>query len=266
MSGTRQEYRALTTDQEPFLSVRSLATTYSSGYVIEPHEHRWHQLLFARSGAMTLTMDSSSWMLPSGKAALIAAGCRHSIRMWGDVDMRTLFLPPEVTLATADCAVISVTPLLREVILRIVECHALDARIAGDSHLLELLKDEMTTAPVMPLMLPLPVSPASAAAAQIIADPSTTDSLDECARRCGVGRRTLERLFVAETGMSFGLWRQKARLLASIRLLAEGRSVTEAALECGYTSISAYISAFRRTFGYTPGKLARDSEAMELLG
>jgi AraC-like DNA-binding protein len=48
--------------------------------------------------------------------------------------------------------------------------------------------------------------------------------------------------------MSFGVWRQKACLLDSIRLLAEGKSVAESALDCGYSSVSASKS----TFGCTP--------------
>jgi AraC-like DNA-binding protein len=66
-------------------------------------------------------------------------------------------------------------------------------------------------------------------------------------------------LFIRETGLSFGLWRQKVRLLDSIRLLTEGKSVTEAALDVGYASVSAFIAAFRETFGYTPGKLPNAS-------
>jgi AraC-like DNA-binding protein len=55
--------------------------------------------------------------------------------------------------------------------------------------------------------------------------------------------------------MSFGMWRQQARLLHSVSALAEGRAVTEAALDAGYSSVSAYIAAFKRTFGSTPGRL-----------
>ena len=83
----------------------------------------------------------------------------------------------------------------------------------------------------------------------------TGGSVDELARKHGIARRTLERRFREETGMSFGMWRQKARLLDSIRLLAEGKSVTDAALDSGYSSVSAFIAAFKGTFGYTPGSL-----------
>jgi AraC-like DNA-binding protein len=46
-----------------------------------------------------------------------------------------------------------------------------------------------------------------------------------------------------------------ARLLDSIRRLAEGQPVTDKALDCGYSSVSAFIAAFKATFGYTPGRL-----------
>ena len=49
--------RRITAEQEPFLVARALSTTYSSGYLIHTHTHAAHQLLFASSGAMTVTGD-----------------------------------------------------------------------------------------------------------------------------------------------------------------------------------------------------------------
>lgn len=63
-------------------------------------------------------------------------------------------------------------------------------------------------------------------------------------------------LFRQETGLSLGLWRQEAGMLNAIRLLAEGKAVTTVALDAGYASLSAFIAAFRKTFGYTPGRFA----------
>jgi quercetin dioxygenase-like cupin family protein len=78
MSGSRQIRRTpvkLTAEQETFLAVRSLATNYASGYRIEPHQHPWHQFLYAISGAMTVATKNSSWMIPTGRAVFIPAGC-----------------------------------------------------------------------------------------------------------------------------------------------------------------------------------------------
>jgi len=40
-----------------------------------------------------------------------------------------------------------------------------------------------------------------------------------------------------------------------VRVLAQGGSVTDAALDSGYSSVSAYIAAFKQTFGCTPGAM-----------
>lgn len=223
------------------------------------HTHGWHQLLYASTGAMTVYAGRFSWMIPPGQAVLIPAGYSHSIRMWGNVAMRSLYLRPTLEsppLAHKGCAVLSVTPLLRELILRVVELAALDSRVSEHNRLRDVLLDEISATPAMPLMVPLPNDPrALAVAGHVLANPAAGDTLSELSRRYGAGRRTLERLFRGETGMSFGLWRQKVRMLDSIRLLAEEKSVTEAALEAGYSSVSAFIAAFKRTFGCTPGRI-----------
>ena len=262
MSGSRQIRRTpvkLTAEQEPFLAIRSLATNYASGYRIEPHQHPWHQFLYAISGAMTVSTKNSSWMIPTGRAVFIPAGCAHAIRMWGTVEMRTLYLSPTLTgFENPNCRVVEVTPLLRELVLRTVERMGLDSRSAHDSRMIGLVEDEVKTAMERaedsPLVLALPADAQALTLAQsVLEEPSVNDSVDRLAKKHGLARRTLDRRFRDETGMRFGMWRQKARLLDSIRLLAEGKSVTDAALDCGYSSVSAFIAAFKSTFGYTPG-------------
>lgn len=64
-------------------------------------------------------------------------------------------------------------------------------------------------------------------------------------------KRTMQRLFAEESGMSFSRWRQRARLIYAMQSLAAGESVTNAALEAGYSSTSAFISMFRKQLGTT---------------
>jgi AraC-like DNA-binding protein len=251
--------RELTAEQEPFLVARSNDTSYSNGYVIPPHKHDWHQLLYASSGAMTVFAGQMSWMIPPGRAVFIPAGQTHSIRMWGLVAMRSLYFPADFAapaLAIVECRVMSVTPLLRELILRVVELSALDSRVDAELHLMKVVMSEIQGASIEPLSLPLPAdSRALAAANCVLNDPASATTLNALARQCGMSPRTLERLFRAETGMRFSMWRQKARMLESVRLLVAGESVTSAALDSGYASVSAYIAAFKQTFGYTPSTL-----------
>jgi AraC-like DNA-binding protein len=149
-----------------------------------------------------------------------------------------------------------VSPLLRELILRVADLAALDSRRAADAHVMGVLMDELETAHIEPLLLPLPADTRALKVAEcVLRSPANEATVADLARQCGLSTRTLERLFRAETGLRFGQWRQKARLLESVRVLAERGSVTDAALESGYSSVSAYISAFKQTFGRTPGEM-----------
>ncbi|SIT48653.1 Uncharacterized HTH-type transcriptional regulator YeaM (fragment) [Paraburkholderia ribeironis] len=79
--------------------------------------------------------------------------------------------------------------------------------------------------------------------------------LEELAAAAGVTARTAARLFVKETGQTFGQWRQQLRLLVALEDLSAG--VTQVALEVGYNDVSSFISVFRAAFGDTPARYFR---------
>ena len=113
----------------------------------------------------------------------------------------------------------------------------------------------MTDARRLDLVLPLPSDRRALALAERLQEqPADPASLSDLARRAGASLRTLQRLFPAETGLTLEAWRQKARLIWSITRLSGGASVTAAAFDCGYDSPSAFITAFKRQFGVTPGR------------
>ena len=196
--------RRITAEQEPFLVARALSATYDSGYVNHPQTHASHQLLFASSGAMTVTGDRTTWMIPPGRAVLNPAGIPHSIRMWGEVAMRSLYFPVTAPAPVFDentCRVISVSPLLRELILRIAEMAALDSRLPAEASVMSVLMNEIETARIEPLLLPLPSDVRAMKAAEcVLKNPANGETAETLARRCGLSTRTLERVFRAEPG------------------------------------------------------------------
>jgi AraC-like DNA-binding protein len=104
-------------------------------------------------------------------------------------------------------------------------------------------------------MLPLPADPRLRTLCHAQqANPDSRTSLQQWADRLDVSERTLSRLFVLQTGLTFRLWRQRLRLLTALPMLERGERVTDAALACGYESLSAFIAAFREQFGATPGE------------
>jgi AraC-like DNA-binding protein len=119
-----------------------------------------------------------------------------------------------------------------------------------------LLIDLLQAARPLDLALPLPADRrALALARRLMIDPSESAPLAELARSAGASLRTLQRLFPVETGLTLEAWRQKARLIAAVAALSGGASVTTTAFDCGYESPSAFITAFKRQFGVTPGKI-----------
>jgi AraC-like DNA-binding protein len=89
---------------------------------------------------------------------------------------------------------------------------------------------------------------------RIIADPAAELPLELCARDAGISGRTLNRIMTLETGLSYGRWRQRARLLAALVSLARGEPVLNVALDLGYDSPSAFTAMFRRELGDTPSR------------
>ncbi len=170
--------------------------------------------------------------------------------------MRSLYVRQDPALGLpADCGVVGVSPLLRELILAAAEAPQLYDVSGRDGQVMDLILNEIRSLPVEPLHLPEPTdSRLRQITAALRENPADTRTLEAWGRIAGASPRTLARLFPAETGMTFRHWQQQARLLAGLMRLAGGESVTSVALEVGYENPSAFISMFRRTLGVTPGR------------
>lgn len=244
---------------ESFLILRSSVANVARDHLIGDHTHDWHQLVFAASGVMTVSTEEGSWVTPPSWAIWVNAGVRHSIQFAGSADLRTLyFRPGRSTRIIQRCSVISVGPFLRALILHAIELGMLDRRDPLHRALNRLLLHAIRTEPAAPFDLPLPESEALREIAQDLCErPACPDSIARLAERAGLGVRTLERRFRAETGLSLGVWRRQARMCHALRQLAAGHSVKEVAPESGYQSASAFVSAFRSIFSTTPAKYFR---------
>lgn len=121
-----------------------------------------------------------------------------------------------------------------------------------------VLFDTLEPVAVETLDAPLPTEPrARTVARAIIDDPADGRDLRRWARTVGVSDRTLTRAFVSDTGIPFGRWRTLVRLGAAMPALAAGEPVSRVARAVGYETPSAFVAAFRRETGVTPGAYFR---------
>lgn len=235
------------------------ATDYPAGHVIEPHKHLRGQLVYAEHGVVMLVAEGGSWIVPPTRAVWIPAGTLHNLRCIGAVRMRSLYVRPDVTPHLSPRAqAVAVSPLLRELILAavaVVPPYAADSR---DGRVMRLLLDELQALPVLPLHLPQPADARLRRICSRLAERlDDTSTLADWAAELAVDARTIQRLFARETGMTFGQWRQQARLLHALERLALGDKVVDVALALGYDSPSAFATMFKRQFGETPSAFFR---------
>ncbi|WP_280418783.1 AraC family transcriptional regulator [Nocardia carnea] len=225
----------------------------TSGEWIAAHSHTHHQLAWTRRGVLGVAVGDAYWVLPPTRALWLPAGVVHRTGATRDAVLCSLYLDPaRCALDWAEPTAVGVDTLLAQLITHLTRRDlAADARLRAEAVVLDLLHP----VPALPIDVPEPIDERVRAVADtLLADPADSRSLDAHAQSIGVSRRTLTRLFVRDTGMSFDRWRTHMRLRAALPFLAEGCTVSQAAHAVGYTSASAFLAAFRRTVGTTPGR------------
>ena len=231
-----------------------------TGERITPHFHDQAQLIYPAYGLLGVTTERGTWMAPPHRAVWIPAGAEHQHQAYGVTDMRALLFPVAAGAAGAGRAglgeqptVVAVSGLLRELILAL---SGPGTRTAAARRRLERVTlDQLRESSEQPLHLPEPGDERlRAVTAMLRADPGNPATLAGLGRQAGASARTLSRLFADELGMSFHRWRTQLRIHHSLVLLAEGTSVTDTAIVCGWSNPSSFIEAFSRAVGQTPGR------------
>lgn len=235
------------------------ATDYAAGSLIDRHTHTKHQLIYAVHGVMLVNSEGGQWVVPPTRGIWMPAGVAHAIRCIGVVHMRSIYVRPDAAPQLPETSqAVGISPLLRELIQAAAHVRQPYAPNSRDGRVMRLLLDELRALPVLPLHLPQP----SDARLQRICErlqqrPDDASTLEAWATKLKVDAKTIQRLFARETGMTFGQWRQQARLLRALERLASGEKVVDTALALGYESPSAFATMFKRQFGQTPSQFFR---------
>jgi AraC-like DNA-binding protein len=240
---------------EAYWVVRTSAANLKAAAVLPNHAHEWHQLIYVSAGLMSVATEAGSWVAPATWAIWVPAGIRHGIRFVVDSAFRTAYFRPDwADNYPTGCTVVSVSALLRELILRTIKIGKLDRRHPLETAIAALIVSELQVSGARSLSLKQPTSEAMCRAARLMTKRSPqTATVSSLASAVGAGTRTFERQFFAETGMTPGRWRQHQAMLTGLESLAGGTAIKIVAAQSGYSTASAFIAAFRKIFGTTPG-------------
>ena len=240
-------------DPTPSRPVRLIARDLGGDAALPAHTHRWHQFLYTATGVVRVSTADTTWVVPPSRAIWIPTGTTHAVTILEEAHMRSLYvLPAASTLPNDACRVVEVSHLLRELIADLGRAET-EADRRRERLVSDLILDELRIAETLPVGLTLPVDKRLASLCHaLIAEPSSTRTLDEWAPLVGASARTLARLFADELGTTFAAWRQQVRLAHAAPLVARGWPLSRVAAELGYSSQSAFSAMFRRTFGKSP--------------
>lgn len=228
---------------------------YKKAEHVPIHSHPYNQLIYATEGCMKIMSVDKYWVIPPQRGVWVPAGIEHEVIALTNVLMKTLYINryKRVPFNKNQCCVISISPLVRELIdfasnyKDSYNCNGSEAR------LLRVLQDQLALLSVEPLMLPkLQDNRLKKIAAILQQNPGDNRNLSDWGNKVGASSRTLTRLFLKNTAMTFQRWRTQFRLLKSIELLAQQKTIQQISEQLGYASPGTFIYRFRKELGVTP--------------
>lgn len=216
------------------------------------HRHDQHQLVWAARGVASVLAVGRTWVLPPGLALWVPAGVEHETGVKTAADLLGIYVDPaRCPIKWSEPTVVAVGGLVRELLT-----HLLDGVTTPSirRHAELLLFDLLRPVGIVEVDVDVPSDPRAAEVASALrADPSDQRSLDMWGRSVSTSGRTLARVWSAQTGVAFGSWRTRLRVQAALPMLADGMPVGTVARRVGYQTPSAFVAAFRREVGVSPG-------------
>ena len=226
------------------------------------HSHEQGQLVHATQGVVRVLTSQGAWAVAPRQALWIAPGVDHELHMVGRVAMRWLRVEPDAApWLWPECRHVRVDPLLRELILAMLDDPPVYAQDSKSATIVPLLLRQLQDAEeITHGKLPLPQDKRLLKVCEmLIRSPANQDSMALMGDKVGTSVRTLGRLFKQETGLTFGQWRQQLRLSEAVCQLSLGQSVSSVAQDLGYATVNAFSAMFRRTLGAAPQRYMREA-------
>lgn len=217
------------------------------------HAHARGQIAFTLRGTVTCELESGLWLVPPDSALWIPGGAPHRSVVSADGVISFLYVEPNAArMPTVPCTFF-ITPLVRELIVHVAGLGSTYDMEGPDSRLVAVLLEQLELLPIEKLHMPLPQNHRLRAIANaLLEEPGNRNTIAEWAKFAALSDRSLGRLALRETGMSFGAWRRQFKLMVAVQELAAGASVESVAEKLGYESAAAFAQMFKNVLGQTP--------------
>lgn len=230
---------------------------YPAGTLIDWHRHEVGQVVYAVFGTVAVATDDRVALLPPNMALWVPPECSHRLEFKTDARMRTLYVRPECGQKLGqECRVFHVMPLLREMIVTAAGESFESSPTDSKDLITRLLLMTIESAPSKPLSLPIPSDRrVQAMVERAMGDLSEISGVAEWVKLATASRKTVERIFKAETGLGPSDWLKQLKVMRAVMMLGDGKAVNQVAHELGYATPSAFTQMFRSAFGVVPSEM-----------
>ncbi len=220
------------------------------------HTHQWHQLVYATSGVLIVDVIGERLFIPPENAVWLPCGYQHSVSTEYGAEMKSLYIDSHYqNMPTNKSVVVKISAIIKALILEITLFDA-EYDISGyEAEVVSLMLNTLPRLTHVTDQLPWPKSSELIKMCkQLYEQPGAKMTTLVLADGLAMSKRTLERKFHKETGMTIQAWSLRLRYLKAIELLTAGHSITNISLDLGYSSPSPFIYMFRNISGISPGE------------
>lgn len=234
--------------------------TPDKDYESAPHKHNKGQLILAIKGVISCSTSHGLWLVPPNCAVWIPKETWHSNKISLGGQSHFLLIDASETLMPKHTCTVKISPLLKELIIHL-SAQSTESKANASSHrLIEVLLDLLASMEKGNLHWPVPNEPRLKKLSQHLFERHLLNAQEDkinlasLAKYLAMSERTLERLILKETAMTYHQWHSQLKIMMALSKLSDGLSVERIAYELGYQSVSAFIAMFKRHLGTTPAQ------------
>lgn len=220
-----------------------------------PHRHDRGQFIYPLKGRFRVRAAGQIWAGSPQQAMWIPPGVTHCVEALDELSVHNVYVrTQEIVGFPEQCKVLNVSPLLRELLAYGETLPPSYQDVEEHMRIMLVITDQIRLADDL-TSIHLPISNdrrLKPIISRMMEQPDDNRGLEEWAEFTNSSTRTLARLFVQDTGLTFRQWRQRLRIMEALTRLGDGQSVLAVSMDLGYASQSAFTTMFRKIVGSTP--------------
>ncbi len=231
---------------------------YQQDEHISPHSSLWGDFNFSLNGVLEFHVEQQCYLSPPNYGLWLPPHtAHHSVALDHQTHYVCIRVHPSLCRNLAHSTqVLSIQPFFRGLVQQILGQQKSGSSGTQLEHLLQVLYDQLQTAPTYSHYLPHSDHPLLQEVLALLGNPLHFHcSLQQLLASSTVSERHLLRLCQQELHLSLSEWRNRAKIIYAITQLHQGVTIKQLAYTLGYQHSSSFIEFFKRCTGQTPAQI-----------